>query len=60
MSEASKIGSGGCGFHISFSFHFNLFIQGKNIQLIRNNFFAMCPVKIKNKNKSKKKNYLIN
>ena len=56
MSEASKIGSGGCGFHISFSFHFNLFIQGKNIQLIRNNFFAMCPVKIKNKDKSNKKN----
>ena len=39
-----------------FSFHFNLLIQGKNIQLLQNNCFTMCPVKIQKKNKNKNKN----
>ena len=44
------------------SFHFKLFIQGKNIQFIREkNCFTMCPVKTeKKKQKEKKINYSIN
>ena len=32
------------------SFHFKLFIQGENIQLIRKKLFTICPVKIEMRN----------